>query len=75
MPGKFLAPAAVEGVEGLGHNVCGARAAVSPGVGLAVAGPACEVHHGQALEGRVESLTVDPAAVESQGPAVIKNSG
>ena len=45
---KFLPPAAVGGVKGPGHDVRGARAAVSAGVGAAVAAPAHCVRHGPA---------------------------
>ena len=48
---KFLPSAAVEGGEGLGHDVRGAGAAVSVGGG-AVAAPALGVRHGHGLQGK-----------------------
>ena len=44
-PGELLSPSAVEGVESLGHDVRGARTAISAGVGDMIAGPALGVRH------------------------------
>ena len=47
--GGLLPTAADDGVEGLGHDVRGARTAVSAGVGRAAASPALCVGHDQSL--------------------------
>ena len=65
-PRELLSPSAVEGVEGLGHDVRGARAAVSAGVGDMIAEPALWVRHDRNLLGKSEDLTIPFPSVSPQ---------
>ena len=69
-PGELLSPSAVEGVEGLGHDVRGTRSAVSAGVGGMIAGPALCVRHDRSPRGRSEDLTIPFPSFSPQGLTV-----
>ena len=66
----FLAPAAVERVEGLGHDGRGARVAVSACFGGTVAGPAIDVGHDLGHLVKSESFTIPSPTALSQGSTV-----
>ena len=65
-PGELLSTSPGEGVEGLGHDVRGARAAISAGGGM-IAGPALRVRHGQSPRGKSEDLTIPFSSLTPQG--------
>ena len=67
----LLPPATMEGVEGVGYDVCGARAGVSAGVGGAAAAPSGGVAHGQAFERGVEDLPITARFLPTQRATVI----
>ena len=67
LPGKFLQPVAVAGVEDLGHDVRGARVTVNAGGGGTVAGPALDV----GPRGKSEIFNVPCPQPVSQQPDVI----
>ena len=73
-PGELLPPAAEEGVEGLGHNVRGARAAASAGVGGMIAGPALCVGHDRSPREKSEDLTIPFPSFSPQGLTVSKST-
>ena len=57
-PAELLSPPAEDGVEGLGHDGRGARAAVSAGVGGMIARSALRVRHGQSPRGKSKDLPI-----------------
>ena len=67
--GLFTA-ATEEGVEGLGHDARGARAAVSDGVVGMIAGSALCVRHGRSPRGKSEDLTIPSPSFSPQGLTV-----
>jgi hypothetical protein len=72
---RGLLPASAEGgIEGLGHDVRGARAAVSAGVGRAVALSALCVGHVLGPRGKSESLTLPYPSLHRQGATVINSA-
>ena len=72
---RGLLPASAEGgIEGLGHDVRGARAAVSAGVGHAVALSALCVGHVLGPRGKSESLTLPYPSLHRQGATVINSA-
>ena len=69
-PRELLSPSAVEGVEGLGHDVRGARIAVSAGGGGMIAGPAFCVRHDRSPLGDSEDLPIPFPSLSPQGLTV-----
>ena len=69
-PRELFSPPAEEGVEGLGQDVRGARAAVSAGVGGMIAGPALWVRHHRNPRGKSEILTIPLPSFFTQGLTV-----
>ena len=65
---ELLPPAAEAGVESLGHDARGARAAVSADVGGMIAGPALCVRHSLSPRGKSEGLTIPFPSLPPQGP-------
>ncbi len=69
-PGEPLSPSAVGGVESLGHDVRGARAAASAGVGDMIAGPALCTRHDRSPRGKSEDFTIPLPSFSPQGLTV-----
>ena len=65
---ELLPPAAEEGVESLGHDARGARAAVSAGGNSMIAGPALCVRHSLTPRGKSEDLTILFPSLPPQSP-------
>ena len=70
-PGLEIFPAsAEEGIEGLGYDVPGERAAVNTGVGDMIAGPALCIRHDRSPRGNSEDLTIPFPSLSPQGLTV-----
>ena len=69
-PEEPLSPSPEEGVESLGHDARGARAAVSAGGSGMIAGPALCVRHGRSPRGNSEDLTIPFPSLSPQGLTV-----
>ena len=68
--GSFFRRPPVEGVEGLGHDDRGARAAVSAGGSDMIAGPALCVRHDRIPRGKSEEFTIPFPSFSPQGLTV-----
>ena len=66
---KSFSPSAIEGVEGLGHDVRGVRIAVSAGGGM-IAGPAFCVRHDRSPRERSEDCTIPFPSFSPRGLTV-----
>lgn len=64
-PGEPLSPCTEEGVEVLGHDVRGARTAVSADGGM-IAGPAICARHGRSPSGKSEDVAVPLTSLSPQ---------